>query len=99
MKPSQIIKTVVFGLVFGINFLLALGLWLCGESGNILLGILMIVLYRISLWTAPAVITVVCWLPWRPKETWRQKLLTNVILLLLCGLLFVTSFWLFGNWY
>ncbi|MBR7112200.1 MAG: hypothetical protein IKC75_04700 [Clostridia bacterium] len=99
MKASKIIKTALFAAVFAINLFLALSLWLCGLSGNIMLGILFIIGYRLSLWTAPLIITIICWLPLPSRASPRQKLLMNLLLLGLCALLFVTCFLLFGNWY
>lgn len=99
MKTSQIIKTILFSLVYGSNLLLALLLWLCGLSGNIMLGIIFIVLYRLSLWFSPIAVTVICWLPLKSKVPTRTKLLFNVVHLLLCGALFLTCRLLFGNWY
>ncbi|MBP3936821.1 MAG: hypothetical protein IK954_04485 [Clostridia bacterium] len=99
MPKSKMIKTIAFASVYGFNLLSALLLWLCGQSGNILLGILLIVLYRLSLWSAPLLVTVICWLPLRPKVAVRTKLLFNLINLLFCGLLFLNSYLVFGNWY
>ena len=86
-------------MVYGINLLLALSLWLCGLSGNIMLGILLIVLYRPSLWLAPIALSVICWLPSEPKHPPRKKLLFNLAHLAACGTLFVLCFLMFGNWY
>ena len=63
MGISKKTKAVLFGLVYGSNLLSAFFLWLCGVYGNIMLGILLIVFYRLSLWTAPLSLTVICWLP------------------------------------
>ena len=99
MSNSKIFKMILFGFVYGINLLLALALWLCGEDGNIMLGILLIALYRPSLWIAPWAVTIICWLPLKPKVPAYKKLLFNLAHLLFCGLLFLTSYLLFGNWY
>lgn len=99
MNLSKIIKAILFGWVYGTNLLFALGLWLCGLNGNIMLGILFIAFYRLSLWSAPFAVTILCWLPWKPKLPARKKLLFNLIHLLVCGLLFVICRLLFGNWY
>ena len=99
MKISTVIKTVLLGWIYGVNLLLALALWLCGSSGNILLGIVLIVLYRLSLWISPIAGTVICWLPLTPKVLASKKLLLNLIHLLICGGLFLICYLLFGNWY
>ena len=99
MKTSQIIKMILFSLVYGSNLFFAWALWLCGESGNIMLGILLIVFYRLSLWFSPLAVTIICWLPWKPKEPAQKKLLFNLAHLLCCGVLFLTCNLLFGNWY
>ena len=39
MKALKIIKAILFGLIYSTNLFLAVSLWLCGESGNIMLGI------------------------------------------------------------
>ncbi len=99
MKTSKVVKSILFGLVYGINLLWALALWLAGREGNIMLGIIFIFFYRLSLWFAPIAVTIICWLPLRPKVPARIKLLFNFVHLLLCGLLFFFCFLLFGNWY
>lgn len=99
MNVSGVVKTILFSAVYGINLLLAFCLWLCGLDGNIMLGIIFIVLYRLSLWSTPFVVTLLCWMPWRPKETVKKKLIFNFIHLLCCGVLFLICFLLFGNWY
>ena len=99
MTASKIIKIILFTLVYSINFSLALALWLCGFSGNIMIGILLIVLYRLSLWLSPLAVTVICWLPLNPKIPASKKLLLNLAHLAFCGVLFLTCFLLFGNWY
>ena len=99
MGISKKTKAVLFGLVYGYNLLSAFFLWLCGVYGNIMLGILLIVFYRLSLWTAPLSLTVICWLPSKVKITVRKKLLYNFLHLLLCGMLFCVCYLLFGNWY
>lgn len=99
MNASQKVKTTLFGLVYGLNLFFAIALWLCGQSGNIMLGILLIVFYRLSLWFLPLAVTIICWLPFKPKVPASKKLLCNLVHLLLCGILFVTCNFLFGNWY
>ena len=99
MGISKKTKAVLFGLVYGSNLLSAFFLWLCGVYGNIMLGILLIVFYRLSLWSAPLSLTVICWLPSKVKITVRKKLLYNFLHLLLCGMLFCVCYLLFGNWY
>lgn len=99
MGISQKTKAVLFGLVYGSNLSSAFFLWLCGVYGNIMLGILLIVFYRLSLWTAPLSLTVICRLPSKVKITVRKKLLYNFLHLLLCGMLFCVCYLLFGNWY
>lgn len=99
MKNSKKIKTILFSIVYGLNLLLALALWVCGLSGNIMIGILLIVLYRLSLWFAPLAVSVICWLPSEQKVAARKKLSFNLLHLALCGALFVLCFLLFGNWY
>ena len=99
MKSSKKIKTILFSIVYGLNLFLAFSLWLCGLSGNIMLGILLIVLYRPSLWFAPLAVSAICWLPSEPKLPARKKLIFNLVHLVLCGTLFVVCFLAFGNWY
>ena len=99
MKNSKKIKTILFSIVYGLNLLLALALWVCGLSGNIMIGILLFALYRLSLWFAPLAVSVICWLPSDPKIAARKKLSFNILHLALCGALFVLCFLLFGNWY
>lgn len=99
MTLSKIIKMILFGLVYGTNLFFALALSLCGLSGNIMLGILLIVLYRLSLWLSPIAITLICWLPLKPKVPIRKKLLFYFVHLAFCGILFLICYLLFGNWY
>ena len=99
MTTSQKFKTLLLGLVYGTNLFFALALWLCGESGNILFGIFCIILYRLSLWCSPIAITIICWLPSRPKVPVHKKFLFYFAHLCLCVLLFLTCFLIFGNWY
>lgn len=99
MTPSKAIKAVLFAIIYGIHLSLALMLWLCGIGGNIMLGILLIVFYRLSLWLSPLAVTLICWLPLKPKASIRRRLLCNLVHLLLCAALFVLCFLLFGNWY
>lgn len=99
MKALKIIKSILFALVYSTNLLFALCLWSCGQRGDIFLGIIFIVLYRLSLWFSPVLITVLCWLPTRPKRPLYQKLIFNLVHLTLCAGLFGLCFLLFGNWY
>ena len=99
MKNSKKIKTILFSIVYGLNLFFALSLWLCGLSGNIMLGIFLILFYRLSLWSAPIALTIICWLPSEPKLPVRKKLIINLAHLVLCGALFVVCFLVFGNWY
>ena len=99
MKPTKVLKIILFCMIYGVNLLSALGLWLCGKSGNILLGILLIVVYRLSLWTAPFAVSLLYWLPFGSSGTRRQKLIFYFLHLLACGGLFLLCYLLFGNWY
>lgn len=99
MSIYKIIKAILFAMVYGANLFFALALWLCGLSGNIMLGILLIVCYRLSLWSAPFMVTAVCWLPLKPKVPARKKLLFNFVHLIFCSGLFLLCYLLFGNWY
>ena len=99
MTASKIVKSILFAHVYGLNLIFALALWLCGQSGNIMLGILCFAFYRLSLWLAPAAVTLICWLPFKPKVPASKKLIFNLVLLLFCGLLFLLCYLLFGNWY
>ena len=99
MTTSKLIKTILLILVYFINFRLALALWLCGLSGNIMIGIILIALYRLSLWLSPLAVTIICWIPMKPKVPVPKKILFNLAHLALCGVLFLTCFLLFGNWY
>ena len=99
MEFSKRAKAFLFSLAYGINLILALLLYLAGEDGNIMLGILLIVLYRPSLWFTPLLVTIICWLPSRPKLSAKTKILNNLVQLMLTGALFHICFFLFGNWY
>ena len=99
MQTSTLIKTILFSVIYGANLLFAFLLWLCGLSGNILLGIIFIVFYRLSLWLSPLAVSAVCWLPFKPKVPVRKKLLFNFVHLLFCAVLFLICYLLFGNWY
>lgn len=99
MGISKKTKAVLFGLVYGSNLLSAFFLWLCGVCGNIMLGILLIVFYRLSLWSAPFLVSVICQLPSVPRIPFNKKLLYNFFHLILCGMLFLLCYLLFGNWY
>lgn len=99
MDVLKTLKRVALGSIFGINLFLALCLWLCGLKGNIMIGILVIVLYRLSLWLSPFAVTLIAWLPSEPKMTVGEKLLFNLALLLLCGVLFGLCYLISGNWF
>ena len=99
MSAGKKVKSILFAAVYGIHFLLALALWGCGQTGNILLGILLICLYRPSLWFSPLIVTAICWFPSKPKVSVGRKVLFNLAHLVFCGLLFVLCYLLFGNWY
>ena len=99
MKIPRKVKIILFALTYGINLFSGLCLWLSGISGNILLGILFFLFYRLSLWLSPAAVTLICWLPSAPIIPIRKKLLFNLAHLLFCGCLFLISYLLFGNWY
>ncbi|MBE6649448.1 MAG: hypothetical protein E7614_08035 [Ruminococcaceae bacterium] len=99
MNTSKIIKTMLFVLVYGLNLFFSFGLWFCGLSGNIMLGILFIIVYRLSLWFSPLMVTVICWLPFKPVVPVYKKLIFNLVHLILCGVLFLNSYLWFGNWY
>ena len=99
MTDSKIIKAALFGWIYLTNLLFAFLLWLCGLSGNIMIGIILIAFYRLSLWFTPLAVTVVCWIPLRPKVSIRKRILSNLFHLAFCGLLFLLCFLLFGNWY
>lgn len=99
MKVSKTAKRIMYALVPAYNLLWGGALWLCGQRGNIMLGIICICFYRLSLWLAPLAVTVICWLPSKLKLGFRKKLLMNAVLLLLCGLLYILCYLLFGNWF
>ncbi|MBE6661549.1 MAG: hypothetical protein E7605_09140 [Ruminococcaceae bacterium] len=99
MSTSKKIKTILLASVYGLHLFFALALWLCGQSGNIMLGIFLIIFYRLSLWLTPLTVTVICWLPLRPRVPVRRKLLFYLVHLLFCGGLFLLCNLLFGNWY
>ena len=99
MKKSKKIKLFLFALVYGLTLFFALNLWLCGRSGNILLGIILIIFYRLSLWFSPIAVTIICWLPLKSNVPVSKRLLFNFAHLLLCGVLSLTCYFLFGNWY
>ena len=99
MKALKIIRTILLCWVYSLHFLCALSLWLCGQSGNNMLGILLIVCYRLSLWSSPLAVTLICWIPPKPMTTWRKKLLFYFVHLALCACLFLVCRLLFGNWF
>lgn len=99
LSASKIVKSILFAVIYSTNLFLALALWLTGQDGNIMLGIFLICFYRLSLWYTPVLLTLVCWLPLRPKVPVKIKLLFNAVHLVFCGILFCICFCLFGNWY
>ena len=99
MTASKIVKSILFGLVYSINLFWAGCLWLAGQDGNIFLGILFIVFYRLSLWSAPFWVTIICWLPLKPIVSARKKILFNLVHLAFCAMLFLICYLLFGNWF
>ena len=99
MKAKKYTKPILLGAVYGIHFLLALALWLCGKSGNIMLGILLIVLYRPNLWFTPLVVTAICWLPIKSDATLQKRVLFYLANIVICTFLFVLCRLLFGNWF
>ena len=96
---STKIRRMLFALIYGINLFLALLLWLCGIGGNILLGIILIIFYRLSLWFSPIAVTAVCWLPSRPRVSVRKRAVLNLVHLLGCAALFLVCRCAFGIWY
>ena len=99
MSITKTVKTILLILVYWINLVLAFLLWLCGQNGNIMLGIILIVLYRPSLWFTPAVVTAICWLPIPSSVPIKKRVLFYVANLLICASLFVICRLLFGNWF
>ena len=99
MNTSKIVKIILFSLAYGFNLFWALMLHLCGNNGNIMLGIIAFVFYRLSLWFSPLIVTGICWLPLKPKVPARTKLLFNFVHLIFCGILFLVCYLLTGNWY
>ena len=99
MSVSKKLKLILFSLVYGVNLFFALCLWICGINGDILFGIISIVFYRLSLWLAPLAVTVICWLPSKPKIRLRKKLLFYLAHLFLCCGLFLICHLLLGNRY
>lgn len=99
MTTSQKIKIISLASVYGINLFFALCLWLCGIGGNILIGIFAVLFYRLSLWASPLAVTVICWIPSKPKVPIYKKALLNLLLLLLCGVLFFVCYLISGGFY
>ena len=99
MTVSKIVKAIMLGATSVNNLFWALVLWWCGLGEHIMIGILAIVFYRLSLWTAPFIVTLVCWLPLRPQVAAYKRLLMNLVCLAVCGAQFVICFALFGNWF
>lgn len=99
MSTSKLLKIIAFVFIYSINLLLALALWLAGLDGNIMIGILLICLYRPSLWLSPIAVTLVCWLPSNPKLPASKTLIFNLVHLGFCGILSLICFLLFGSWF
>ena len=99
MSASRIVKTILLAATHVNNLFWALVLWWCGLGERIMIGILAIAFYRLSLWSAPFIVTLVCWLPLRPKVAAYKRLLMNLVCLAVCGAQFVICFALFGNWF
>ena len=99
MGISKSMKSILLCLAYAYNLFFAFCLWLCGQNGNIMLGIIFIACYRLSLWFTPLLVTAICWIPLRHKVPLRTKLLFNFVQLLFCGMLYVVCFCLFGNWF
>ena len=99
MNTSKTAKAIMFALVYGINLFFALLLWLTGFSENILLGIILILFYRLSLWLSPIAATIICWLPLKTGVPAYKKLLFNLVHLVFCAALFLLCYLLFGSWY
>lgn len=99
MNSCKSFKWISLSLVYGINLLLAIALWLCGLSGNIMIGIFLIAFYRLSLWFSPLAVTVIAWIPPKSEVPISKKLLHNLLYLLICGVQFLICFLVFGNWY
>ena len=95
----KIVKVALLGLTYSWNLLLAAALWGCGQTGNIMLGILAIAFYRLSLWTAPFLVTAFCWIPTRPKKPLYQRFIFYFVNLLLCVGMYVICFLITGNWF
>jgi hypothetical protein len=99
MKKLFAPRAILTAAPFAINLFFCLCLELSAREGNIMLGILFIAFYRLSLWAAPFALTVICWLPLRPKITAKEKLLNNTLCLALSFGLFVLCKLVFGSWY
>ena len=99
MTASKIVKSILLGAVYSTNLFWALVLYWCGLGERMMIGIFAIAFYRLSLWTAPFIVTLVCWLPLRPKVAAYKRLLMNLVCLAACGVQFVICFALFGNWF
>ena len=99
MTASKIVKTILLGAVYTTNLFWALVLYWCGLGERMMIGILAICFYRLSLWFSPFLITVICWLPLRPKVAFWKKMLFYLVNLKFCATLYYTCFLLFGNWF
>lgn len=99
MTASKIVKTILLGAVYTTNLFWALVLWWCGLGERMMIGIFAIVFYRLSLWTAPFLVSAICWIPLRPRVAAYKRLLMNLVCLAICAAQFVICFSLFGNWY
>ncbi len=99
MTASKIVKSILLGATYANNLFWALVLYWCGLGERMMIGIFAIVFYRLSLWTAPFLVSAICWLPLRPKVVAYKRLLMNLVCLAVCGTQFVICFALFGNWF
>ena len=99
MTASKIVKSILLGATHVNNLFWALVLYWCGLGERMMIGIFAIIFYRLSLWTAPFLVSAICWLPLRPKVAAYKRLLMNLVCLAVCGAQFVICFALFGNWF
>ena len=99
MTASKIVKAALLGATYVTNIFWAIVLWWCGLGGHIMIGIFAIVFYRISLWLSPLLVSLICWLPLRPKVSAHRRLLMNLVCLVACVAQFVLCYLLFGNWF
>lgn len=99
MTASKIVKTILLGAVYTTNLFWALVLYWCGLGERMMIGIFAIVFYRLSLWTAPFLVSAICWIPLRPRVAAYKRLLMNLVCLAACAMQYVICFSLFGNWF